>query len=259
MHIPYRTPIRFIYANDNNRMSILSALLAIFDVPPAPGTPPEPDTSREESDPPPDSLASRSPRPIPRHMPRLHPRILVGYGSVFGLMMVIAAWLWMIVIRGRSLADWFPAERWLLDIGIGLAVGALFVLVMTRIEQHVPALKRIENLFLALLDMRALRWHHAVMLGVLAGFPEELLFRGSVQPELGMIPAAIIFGALHAATPAYFIYATVAGALLGGLTAWRGGLWSAIAAHTLIDVVMFLLLIRTWQRSQREDAAPPAA
>lgn len=244
-------------------MSILSALLAIYDIPPTPGTPPDPDNSRAESDPPPDSLAPRPPRPltrpIPRAMPRLHPRILVGYGSVFGLTMVSAAWLWTIVIRERSLADWFPAERWLLDIAIGLAVGALFVLVMTRVEQHVPALKRIENLFLALLDMRALRWHHAVMLGVLAGFPEELLFRGSVQPELGVIPAAVIFGALHAATPAYFVYATVAGALLGGLTAWRGGLWSAIAAHTIIDVIMFLLLIRTWQRSQREDAVPPGA
>ena len=61
----------------------------------------------------------------------------------------------------------------------------------------------------------------------------------------------MVFGALHAATPTYFVYATTAGLMLGGLTVWRDGLWSAIAAHTLIDVIMFLMLIRTWQRSQR--------
>jgi uncharacterized protein len=65
---------------------------------------------------------------------------------------------------------------------------------------------------------------------------------------LGLLVTSLLFGALHAVTFAYFVYATVAGALLGALALWRDGLWAPIAAHTVIDVIMFALLIRRWRK-----------
>ncbi len=184
--------------------------------------------------------------------PRLHPRILVGYGTVFGVGMISVAWVWTIIIRGRPLSEWFPSSAWAADLLIGIVAGSVFALVAALITTQIPSLKRLERMLLRMLDMRALRWHHAVILGLLAGIPEEILFRGAVQPALGLVLSSVLFGALHAATPAYFVYATVAGLMLGGLAIWRDGLWSAIAAHTVVDIIMFLLLMRTWQRRQSD-------
>jgi len=101
--------------------------------------------------------------------------------------------------------------------------------------------------------MPALRPHHAVILGLLAGVPEEILFRGALQPTLGLLVTSLVFGALHAVTFAYFIYAGIAGMFLGALALWRGALWAPIAAHTVIDVIMFALLIYGWQTRERAE------
>ncbi len=198
---------------------------------------------------PPDKLPS-----APRMPHRVHPRVLVGYGTALGAGMIAAAWVIGVVFGAQSLATWFPARRWALDVLLGAGIGAVFALSAWAVEQRVPALRRIEQLLLGVLDMRAMRWHHIFLFSVLAGVPEEMLFRGALQPALGVVGAAVVFGALHAVTPSYFLYASTAGLLLGALRVWRGGLWASIAAHTAIDAVMFALLVRAWRRAQREGA-----
>ena len=217
--------------------------LMLYERPPyggeqAPAPPPEP----------PDE-----PPPVPRMPHRVHPRVLVGYGTALGVSMVAAGWLLGIVLGRESWAMWFPARRWALDVLLGAGIGVAFALTAWAIEQRIPALRRIEQLLLGALDMRAMRWHHIVLFSVLAGVPEEVLFRGALQPALGVVGAAVVFGALHAITPSYFLYASTAGLLLGALRVWRGGLWASIAAHTAIDAVMFALLVRAWRRAQRDE------
>ncbi|GAB4415389.1 MAG: hypothetical protein Kow00106_10780 [Anaerolineae bacterium] len=196
----------------------------------------------------------RSPAASPQQgpvTPRLHPRVLVGLGIVAGLLMVVGGTVWAL-LAGQALPHaWFPREDWLRDVTLGALVGALFTVVAWHIFQEVPSLRRIERLLMSLLDMPALRFHHALLFGLLAGIPEEILFRGAMQPAWGLLPASVIFGALHAISFAYFCYATSAGLLLGALAQWFGGLWAPIAAHTVIDVLMFLLLMRRWQEYQR--------
>jgi len=81
-----------------------------------------------------------------------------------------------------------------------------------------------------------------------AGFGEELLFRGAIQPLLGIWLTAIIFVAIHGyldprdmKISAYGIFMTVAIAGLGYLTE-RIGIWTAASAHMMIDVVLFYYL-----------------
>jgi membrane protease YdiL (CAAX protease family) len=185
------------------------------------------------------------------HGGRIRPPTLVAYAALLGLAMIAAAWLWAGVIRGRHLGAWFPTAHWCADLILGGLVGTGFALAAWALLDTHPAFQRIEEMLLAVLDMDALRWYHAPLFGLLAGIPEEVLFRGAMQAVLGWPLTSILFGALHALTPAYFVYATVAGALLGGLAIWRGGLWAPVAAHIAIDTIMFALLIHRWRRASR--------
>lgn len=183
--------------------------------------------------------------------PRLHPRVLVGLGTAGGLLMVLGGVVWA-ALAGQDLPEaWFPRDRWQSDILIGVTVGVVFTWIAWHAFRSVPSLRRIKRLFLAMLDMPAMRGHHALIFGLLAGIPEEILFRGAMQPAWGLLLTSVIFGALHAVTFAYFLYAALAGLLLGGLVLWRGALWAPMAAHIVIDTLMFLLLIRHWRRQRR--------
>jgi membrane protease YdiL (CAAX protease family) len=182
---------------------------------------------------------------------RLSPHRLTAYGALLGLGMIAAAWVWAGLVLGHDLGDWFPAGQWAADMLWGGLIGAVFALAAWRLLDDVPSLKRVEESFYLTLDMPALRFGHAALFGLLAGVPEEILFRGALQPAVGVVIASLVFGGLHALNLAYFVYATGAGLLLGGLAIWREGLWAPIAAHTMIDAVMFVLLIRRWRQKDQ--------
>ena len=83
------------------------------------------------------------------------------------------------------------------------------------------------------------------LLAALAGFAEEILFRGVVQvglarilPESGaLVVAGAAFGLAHFITPTYAVLAGLAGLYLGGLFWLEGSLTAPIVAHALYDVV----------------------
>jgi len=176
---------------------------------------------------------------------------LAVYGILLGIGMIALAVVWRIGFGDDTLATWFPADRWALHLALGAVTGPLFSVVAWLVFRQVPSFRHIKTLILRTIDMRTLAPHHAVLFGFIAGIPEEILFRGALQPAIGWVLTSLVFGALHGVTPAYFVYATFAGVLLSGLATWTGGLWAPIAAHTTIDISMFLLLMRTWRRRQR--------
>lgn len=215
------------------------------------------DTSRARATGP-DAPPTTGPPPGPpaRRIPvRIPPQALIGYGLLLGLAMIVIAWGWRLISGGN--VAWFPLRGWLSDLAIGTLLGTAFAFMAWVLLDRVPALKRIELLLVHTLDMDKLRYHHAFQIGLVAGIPEEILFRGALQPSLGLLLTSVIFGALHGITRGYFVYAAVAGLLLGALVEWRGGLWAAIAAHTMVDAVVFALLIRSWRR--RTQSSPPSS
>ncbi len=177
----------------------------------------------------------------------INPNRLSLYATAFGLALVALALLWTAVLWKRPI-DWFPREHWALDLALGAITGTLYALIAWTLAHTIDTFRRLKDLLIQSLDMNALRPAHALLFGLIAGVPEEILFRGALQPVLGWIITSLIFGVLHSITPTYFIYASAAGALFSGLTIWRGGLWAPIAAHAAIDTIMFLLLIRDWHR-----------
>ena len=84
-------------------------------------------------------------------------------------------------------------------------------------------------------------WVGAVLTSISAGVGEEVLFRGALQPRLGVILTAVLFGALHVQ---YQVPGMIVIVLIGiglGLVKERTSTSFAIVVHVLYDVGAFLI------------------
>ena len=134
--------------------------------------------------------------------------------------------------------------RWTLTTGNN-SVRRLVALV---VEQLGPLLAPLSPLELALL-------------AALAGFAEEILFRGVAQvglarvlPESGaLVVASAAFGLAHFITPTYAVLAGFAGLYLGGLFLLQGSLTAPIVAHVVYDIVALNYVVRLYRH---QDQSP---
>ncbi|MDR4508775.1 MAG: CPBP family intramembrane metalloprotease [Candidatus Brocadiaceae bacterium] len=81
-----------------------------------------------------------------------------------------------------------------------------------------------------------------IIISGLAGFAEELFFRGILQVKLGIIWASIIFGLLHFVTPAYGIVAIVMGLYIGILFHYTQSLLVPVQLHFIYDFAALVYL-----------------
>ncbi len=84
-----------------------------------------------------------------------------------------------------------------------------------------------------------------LIIALLAGLGEELLFRGVIQAALlettgtaiALTVTSLLFGLLHLITPTYAFLAATFGLYLGGLMLTTGNVLVPIVAHAVYDVV----------------------
>jgi membrane protease YdiL (CAAX protease family) len=94
------------------------------------------------------------------------------------------------------------------------------------------------------------------LIAALAGFGEEMLFRGVLQtnladlwnPWLALAVASTAFGLLHLITPIYALLAGLIGAYLGYLLILGDNLLLPISVHSLYDFVALTFLVRRHRR-----------
>lgn len=151
-----------------------------------------------------------------------------------------------------------PASVWMqiykgFQLGGFTALGAWF-LVNRRF------MREIKFSYNELLASLKLNTSEIIFISFCAGFGEEILFRGAIQPLLGIWLTAILFVAIHGYLSLrnwrmliYGLYMTVVIALIGFSTE-RYGIWSAVIAHTLIDIVL-LWEIKKGQTKRKEEGA----
>ena len=80
------------------------------------------------------------------------------------------------------------------------------------------------------------------LISIVAGFSEELLFRGLIQaalanwlePTAGLVIASLLFGLAHIITPTYAMLAALIGVYLGWVWIATGNLLAPIVAHGAI-------------------------
>jgi membrane protease YdiL (CAAX protease family) len=98
-----------------------------------------------------------------------------------------------------------------------------------------------------------------LLLAILAGIGEELLFRGLIQTWLSqrvpnpvsILVASVLFGLVHFATSTYAMVAGVMGLYLGVLFVLQGNLFAPIVTHALYDLVALLLVAQRYRSRAR--------
>ena len=93
--------------------------------------------------------------------------------------------------------------------------------------------------------LREITWPLAIFMALVAGFAEEVFFRGVLQRWIGWWGQAIAFGLTHASygTWEQIVFPFGLGLLFGWLVKRGYGLWLVIAAHFMFDFVQFALAL----------------
>ncbi|MFQ5732102.1 MAG: lysostaphin resistance A-like protein [Planctomycetaceae bacterium] len=152
------------------------------------------------------------------------------------------------------------------DVVWGMLGGLfLFGIAMLGDSFAVSGFSRIKQLLVDTLGrpLALCRWYDLILLAVLAGFSEELLFRGVLQPWIerylgrigGLVLSNVAFGLAHAVTPLYAVLAGLVGGFLGWMMDATGErrLLVPMLTHGLYDYLAFLWVIREYRAQQQEN------
>jgi len=135
----------------------------------------------------------------------------------------------------------------------------LFLLFLALYQLKFDAVRQIHQILYDTLgpSMHRYHWTDLFVLAAIAGFSEELLFRGVMQPWMesswgmlaGLIGSNVIFGMVHAVTPLYALLAGLVGIYLG-LSLDYGetrSLLTPIVIHAFYDFLAFLVILRGYR------------
>jgi membrane protease YdiL (CAAX protease family) len=189
--------------------------------------------------------------------------VYYGVGMEVGLLALagLICWLWPVPLAEDPLRTFtFLTNLGAVLAGFVAAVG-MFGIGLLLWYSPIPVFHRMrqflmENMAPAISECQV--WE-TILVAISAGVGEEILFRGVLQPRIGWIASAILFGLLHAISLTYVVVAFSLGAILAWLQIWSGNLWTPIVAHAVYDYWMFLVLIRAYRRQQRDAVVEPIA
>jgi len=191
---------------------------------------------------------------------------IFGYVFTIGWELVLLLIVWLgIRSRGVKIKEliggrWKSPEDFLIDLGIALGfwLSALAILAalgyllgLAKASQAGEARKLAEMLG----PQSPIALTMFILLSSVAGFIEEIIFRGYLQRQLGaltgniylgLILSAIVFGLGHGYEgPRRMVLIAVFGMLFGLLTIWRRSLRPAMIAHAWHDsasgIVLYLV------------------
>lgn len=178
-------------------------------------------------------------------------RLLLGTRFVrqaalfYGALAIVAA-VWN-GLRGR---EFIFASSVPLSLGLGFLTASATVALGVLFYRFVPNMRQIADELAPTLVDNADR-SSLVLLSLFSGVGEEMLFRGAVQPEFGLVVAALAFGLVHVGPDRRYLvwtaWAVLAGFLFGYLYDLSGGLLAPMIAHSFHNAATFLL----WKRSRK--------
>lgn len=182
-------------------------------------------------------------------------------GGLFAAALLLA---WVLRVKPQAL---LLPDTQAVGFGVVAAVPLLVIFgVLYRLK--LAPLQRIRQLLTEMFAPLLARCSplDVLLLAVMAGVCEELLFRGTIQlwlsqwgPVTAVVVCSLLFGLAHFVTLTYFLLATLIGAYLSWTLTWteRPNLLTPMIAHAVYDYVAFLVILRIYRRERSSDDQIP--
>ncbi|HCK22095.1 MAG TPA: hypothetical protein DHW15_08045 [Bacteroidetes bacterium] len=166
---------------------------------------------------------------------------LVGMGGIGVLLILLVHRIPWQALFPDNLQDWA------VQLGIGIVYGWLSSMLMLLLLRR-RVMDAARTVFSNLMLRFKMRTIDIVFISLCAGIGEELLFRGGIQPWIGVWATAFVFIALHGYLDlkdrpvlVYGLFMVVVCAGFGYLMRFFGIL-TAITAHSVIDILLMKYL-----------------
>ena len=142
--------------------------------------------------------------------------------------------------------------------GLELLIIAATLLLNVLFDVYLPrVLPPVRRLFHTLAEaLGGIGYGEAVLLAAVSALGEELLFRGAVQPSLGIAAASVLFALSHFPVRKELIvwpfYALAMGLILGSLRILGGDIWTAVLLHFSVNAFGLVYLVSRRKAGRRE-------
>lgn len=190
-----------------------------------------------------------------------HSQFLIGAGVTEGSLLLSAFFLgWLMDFSPTQDLSW----TWQ-DLGFGLLATLPMLLIMLAVLLFPGSgIRQIREFMRDTLGplLSRCRIIDLLLLAILAGLCEEVLFRGFLfayvrqfNQGLAVIVCNLAFGLAHLVTPLYALLATMAGLYLTALVAVdpSPNLLVPVTAHASYDFVAFLVIVRDFRQQTNES------
>lgn len=166
-------------------------------------------------------------------------RLIIMFAPLIGLIAGAGAIYWLLIVRREHrLVGLLASELDTLDLlwcalGVLCSLGILFVFlkVVPMRQLYDPNVRALADSF----SQRFLTVYY-----IPNAFYEELIFRGALQPVIGLIPAALLFTAVHVSyykKPVLLLEVFLQGIVLGLMFDLTGSVWITTLAHTAVNAI----------------------
>lgn len=178
---------------------------------------------------------------------------LLALSVISAAVYVLLAWGILYYFQGVGLQEAFTGNySFSIQFVIGLFTGVAVAAVIYLIIQRPPVSGVLDDFYIVriIADTKFSAFDR-FQLSLFAGTGEELLFRGAIQPLLGIWWTSVLFIGLHG----YFRFQKLGhwlfGGMMFGLSMLLGylfeyvGLIAAMTAHAIYDLIMLQLMTRS--------------
>jgi uncharacterized protein len=148
-------------------------------------------------------------------------------------------------------------SSYLIEVLVGLLFGLVTSVLAWKLIE-LPYMAEIKTHYGGMIASIKMKPIDIVFVSFCAGFGEEILFRGAIQPAWGVWITSIVFVALHGYLNPTSLKVSIYGLYLLLVIAGIGymndyfGLIACIVAHTVIDIYLFAKLSFREKRSETE-------
>jgi hypothetical protein len=137
---------------------------------------------------------------------------------------------------------------WLRDPALGALAAALVIALSSAFTRRTRIGRELARALGSLVGR--LERRHCLVLAAASGIGEEALFRGALQPEIGLVAASAVFALAHLVPRRELLpwsaFSLAAGLLLGALYDATGNLVAPVVAHFGINAVNLERLSREY-------------